>query len=162
MDGVISRLRSLHRWAYALAWVMFVVGTFTAVLWNVITVSLRQTIIPDRLLGRVNSVYRFFAWGMMPIGLAIGGLLVTGSEAAMSRELSLRMPWLVSAAVWVALFFYAAPKLTTEKIEAAREQGIAAKKEAGETPTDGETASEAISEAGIAGAPPPIDEAPDE
>ncbi len=147
---------------WSIAWVMFILGTFTAVLWNVITVSLRQTIIPDRLLGRVNSVYRFFAWGMMPIGLAIGGLLVTGSEAAMSRELSLRMPWLVSSAVWVALFFYAAPKLTTEKLEAARDEGIAAKKEAGELPADGETASEAISEAGIAGAPPPIDEDPDQ
>ncbi|MEZ5297075.1 MAG: MFS transporter [Ilumatobacteraceae bacterium] len=46
------------------------------ILWNVITVSLRQTIIPPRLLGRVNSVYRFFAWGMMPIGAAVGGVLV--------------------------------------------------------------------------------------
>ena len=44
-----------------------------AVLWKVITVSLRQTIIPDELLGRVNSVYRFFGWGMMPIGALLGG-----------------------------------------------------------------------------------------
>ncbi len=147
---------------WSIAWVMFIVGTFTAVLWNVITVSLRQTIIPDRLLGRVNSVYRFFAWGMMPIGLLIGGLLVTGSEATMSRELSLRMPWFVVAASWVALFAYAAPKLTTEKLESARAEGIAAKKAAGELPSHGEVATEAISEAGVAGAPPPIDEDPDD
>lgn len=146
---------------WSIAWVMFIIGTFTAVLWNVITVSLRQTIIPDRLLGRVNSVYRFFAWGMMPIGLAIGGLLVTGSEAAMSRELALRMPWFVVAASWLLLFVYAAPKLTTEKLETARADGIALKQAAGELPPDGETATEAISEAGIAGAPPPIDEAMD-
>ena len=147
---------------WSIAWVMFIVGTFTAVLWNVITVSLRQTIIPDRLLGRVNSVYRFFAWGMMPIGLLIGGLLVTGSEATMSRELSLRMPWFVVAASWVALFAYAAPKLTTEKLESARAEGIAAKKAAGELSSHGEVATEAISEAGVAGAPPPIDEDPDD
>ena len=49
---------------------------FTGILWNVITVSLRQSVIPDRLLGRVNSVYRFFGWGMMPIGSLIGGGLV--------------------------------------------------------------------------------------
>ena len=42
-----------------------------ALLWNVITVSLRQSIIPDHLLGRVNSVYRFLAWGMIPIGAAL-------------------------------------------------------------------------------------------
>ena len=52
------------------------VEVLTAVLWNVITVSLRQTIIPDHLLGRVNSVYRFFGWGMIPIGAAVGGLVV--------------------------------------------------------------------------------------
>jgi len=128
----------------------------------VITVSLRQTIIPDGLLGRVNSVYRFFAWGMIPIGSAIGGLLVVGSETALSREVSLRMPWLVVATAWVALFVYAAPKLTTAKIEAAREAGVAAKKAAGELTDDGEVASEAISEAGVAGAPPPIDEGSDD
>ncbi len=147
---------------WGIAWVMFTIGTFAAVLWNVITVSLRQTIIPDRLLGRVNSVYRFFAWGMIPIGSAIGGLLVVGSEAALSREMSLRMPWLVVAAAWVALFVYAAPKLTTENIESAREAGIAAKRLAGELPNEGELASEAMSEAGIAGAPPPIDEDSDD
>ncbi len=147
---------------WPVAWAMFTLGTFTAVLWNVITVSLRQTIIPDRLLGRVNSVYRFFAWGMIPIGSAIGGLLVVGAETGMSREFSLRMPWLVAAAIWVAVFFYAAPKLTTQKIEAARDEGIAAKQEAGEVPAGGEVASDAISEAGVVGAPPPIDEVSDE
>jgi MFS family permease len=56
-----------------------VVGTAFAVfgvgivLWNVITVSLRQTIIPDHLLGRVNSVYRFLGWGSMPLGSLAGG-----------------------------------------------------------------------------------------
>jgi MFS family permease len=43
--------------------------------WNVITVSLRQRIAPDRLLGRVNAGYRFFAWGTMPIGALMGGLV---------------------------------------------------------------------------------------
>jgi MFS family permease len=160
--GAVTSLITGLATHWSIAWVMFIIGTFTAVLWNVITVSLRQTIIPDRLLGRVNSVYRFFAWGMMPIGLMIGGLLVTGSEATMSRELALRMPWFVVAASWVALFFYAAPKLTTEKLEAARAEGIAAKKASGELPGDVEVATEAISEAGIAGAPPPIDDVPED
>src|SRR5215211_4680805 len=31
---------------------------FHAIVWNVVTISLRQQIIPGRLLGRVNSVYR--------------------------------------------------------------------------------------------------------
>ena len=42
-----------------------------------VTVSLRQAIIPDELLGRVNSVYRFLGWGMMPIGAALGGIIAS-------------------------------------------------------------------------------------
>jgi MFS family permease len=44
-------------------------------MWNIITVSLRQRITPDRLLGRVNAGYRLFAWGAMPIGALLGGLV---------------------------------------------------------------------------------------
>lgn len=61
----------------------FFIGGVLVVLWNVITVSLRQRITPDRLLGRVNSAYRLLAWGTMPIGAAVGGLLASwlGLEA---------------------------------------------------------------------------------
>lgn len=116
---------------WVVAWVMFFFFSATAVLWNVITVSLRQTIIPDHLLGRVNSVYRFFAWGMMPIGLALGGLIVNGSEAAgLDRIMALRMPYLVAAVSLFFLFLWAAPQLTTDKIETARGEGVAAKEAA--------------------------------
>jgi hypothetical protein len=54
---------------------MGAVGGAAALVWNVITVSLRQTLIPDHLLGRVNSVYRFLGWGSMPIGAALGGVV---------------------------------------------------------------------------------------
>jgi MFS family permease len=53
----------------------FFLGGFGVVLWNVVAVSLRQRITPDRLLGRVNSGYRLLAWGTMPLGAAIGGVL---------------------------------------------------------------------------------------
>nr|WP_246865409.1 MFS transporter [Cryobacterium sp. BB307] len=53
----------------------FFLGGVTVVLWNVVVVSLRQRITPDRLLGRVNSGYRLIAWGTMPLGAALGGLV---------------------------------------------------------------------------------------
>ena len=43
-------------------------------IWNVITVSLRQAIVPDHLLGRINAGYRLMAWGSMPAGAAAAGL----------------------------------------------------------------------------------------
>ena len=62
---------------WPLVGIVFAVGALLGSTWNVITVSLRQTIIPPHLLGRVNSVYSFFAWGMIPIGAILGGVVVT-------------------------------------------------------------------------------------
>lgn len=82
-----------------LVWLMYVVMAFSVVLWNVITVSLRQAIIPDRLLGRVNSVYRFFGWGMMPIGIFIGGVVVEAVAGLAGLEVGLRAPFFLAAIV---------------------------------------------------------------
>jgi MFS family permease len=108
--------------SWLVVWVMFFVGSFLAVLWNVITVSLRQSIIPDGLLGRVNSVYRFFAWGMMPLGMLAGGTIVALVEAVWSRDLALRMPFYVGGVVYVLLFVVALPVLNTRQIERARQE----------------------------------------
>ncbi len=53
----------------------FVAGGVTVVMGNVVMVSLRQRVTPDRLLGRVNSAYRLVAWGTMPAGALLGGLV---------------------------------------------------------------------------------------
>ena len=106
--------------SWQLFWFLTAFGTFFAVLWNVITVSLRQSIIPTHLLGRVNSVYRFFAWGSIPIGTLIGGALVDLFELIGDREFALRLPYLLVSVAGLLLFFFAAPRLTTAKIEAAR------------------------------------------
>ncbi|HMG43625.1 MAG TPA: MFS transporter, partial [Acidimicrobiales bacterium] len=50
-------------------------GGSGAIVWNVITVSLRQRIAPDHLLGRVNAGYRLLAWGSMPLGALLAGIL---------------------------------------------------------------------------------------
>ena len=55
--------------------IAFFVGGVAIIVSNVITVSLRQLITPNRLLGRVNSGYRLFGWGTRPLGAAAGGLL---------------------------------------------------------------------------------------
>ncbi len=55
--------------------IAFLLASGLNVGWNVITVSLRQRIVPDHLLGRVNAGYRLLAWGTMPIGAALSGVL---------------------------------------------------------------------------------------
>lgn len=60
--------------------VTFSAGLFVAYLgaftFNVLQVSLCQAVTPPHLLGRMNSVFRFATWGVIPIGAAGGGLLV--------------------------------------------------------------------------------------
>ncbi|WP_022917028.1 MFS transporter [Ruania albidiflava] len=101
-------------------WLAGVLSGVAIVLWNVITVSLRQRIIPDQLLGRVNSVYRFFGWGTISLGTLLGGVLVSVGEPLLGREWALRMPFLLAGAAYVVLLLVALPRLTTAKIDAAQ------------------------------------------
>lgn len=95
-------------------------------LWNVVTVSLRQAIIPDRLLGRVNSVYRFLAWGMLPVGALLGGAIVGIADRFTTTETALRMPWWVAGAAYVLLVGgYGLRRLSTARIDAARAEATA-------------------------------------
>jgi MFS family permease len=79
----------------ALNAVAFGMAGLWSVVWNVITVSLRQRITPDRLLGRMNSTYRLLGWGTMPLGAALGG--------AIAQWVGLRAAFAVAALVHVPL-----------------------------------------------------------
>jgi Na+/melibiose symporter-like transporter len=59
-------------WAAAVGYFF---ATFAVIIWNVLVVSLRQSAIPGKLLGRVHGTWRTLLWGSMPVGSVIGGLL---------------------------------------------------------------------------------------
>lgn len=83
-------------------------------LWNVVTVSYRQRLIPNDLLGRVNSVYRFFGWGAMPFGAMGAGFLVSALEPAVGRAAALHGPYLLGALVSGAMLAYGMLRLRIE------------------------------------------------
>jgi MFS family permease len=88
-----------------------------SVAWNVVTVSLRQAIVPDALLGRVNSAYRLVGWGTMPIGALLGGVL--------ARTFGLRAPFLVAGVVPIVMGLALIPALANRRITEARaEAGV--------------------------------------
>jgi MFS family permease len=106
--------------ALSVAWqvgLFFVVIGFWTVVWNVITVSLRQSIIPDALLGRVNSAYRFVGWGAIPVGSLVGGLL--------ADAFGLRAPFVIGGLAMVAMAAVMAPMVNTRTIEAAQSEADA-------------------------------------
>jgi len=67
---------------------LLAVQGFSVTMWNVVTVSLRQRIVPGPILGRVNSVYRMLGWGLMPLGALAGGFV--------AHAAGLRAPYVVA------------------------------------------------------------------
>ena len=106
------------------AWYFFYIVVFcestVSVLWNVITVSFRQSVIPNELLGRVNSGYRFFGWGSMPIGSLLGGSIVAIGTHFLSRNLALRIPFIVSAAIGFLVYFLVRKRFTSDELNKVR------------------------------------------
>ncbi len=90
------------------------IEALASMLWNVVTVSYRQRTIPDDLLGRVNSIYRFFGWGAMPLGALAGGALVSLGEEPLGRDLALRLPMFAAAGIVALLALYALLKLRSD------------------------------------------------
>jgi MFS family permease len=99
------------------AWVVAIfalVESLAATVWNVVTVSLRQEIVPQRLFGRVNSVYRWFGWGGIPIGGLLGGII--------ANAFGLRAPYFFGAAIVAVALLVALPHVTPSALEQATRQ----------------------------------------
>lgn len=75
----------------------------TQSLWNVVTVTIRQSAVPDGLLGRVTSAYRVVGVGAVPVGSVTGGLI--------ARGYGLPAPFLAGAALLATTALLALPAL---------------------------------------------------
>ena len=82
---------------------LLAVQGFSVTMWNVVTVSLRQRIVPGHLLGRVNSVYRMLGWGLMPAGALAGGFV--------AHAAGLRAPYIVAGLLCLLSVLAALPLL---------------------------------------------------
>lgn len=89
---------------------LLAVNGFVITLWNVVTVSLRQQVVPPAMLGRVNSVYKMLGWGLIPLGALAGGLV--------AHAFGLRAPYPVAGALRGIALLVAMPVL----IRAMRDQ----------------------------------------
>ena len=87
----------------AVAAALLAVQGFSVTMWNVVTVSLRQRIVPGHLLGRVNSVYRMLGWGLMPVGALAGGFV--------AHAAGLRAPYVVAGLLCLLSVLAALPLL---------------------------------------------------
>mgnify|MGYP006266681077 CR=1 FL=1 len=102
-------------------WVIEFFAVIFSIIWNTITVTFRQSVIPPQLLGRVNSVYRFFGWGFMPIGALLGGTIVSIAQHLMSREYALRLPYFIAGIIGIIIYFLSRDQINGEAFKNARE-----------------------------------------
>lgn len=99
---------------------------FVVTLWNIVTVSLRQEIVPSGLLGRVNSIYRMVGWGLMPLGALTAGFL--------AHRFGLRAPYPVAGALRGVALLVALPVLIRRGSAAASRHPRATTRSPGDPP----------------------------
>ncbi len=74
MAVLLMPLASSNQGVYVLSLAMAVAG-FGAAVFNINQVSLRQSITPGAMQGRMNATIRFVIWGTIPLGALAGGAL---------------------------------------------------------------------------------------
>ncbi len=79
--------------------------------WHVLTTSFRQKVIPEDLLGRVNSAYRLLGQGVTPLGAFLGAALVDA--------VGLRGPLFIAAPLTLVLAAGLVPALRNRSLDAA-------------------------------------------
>ncbi len=97
-----------------LAGVMIALDALAGTVWNVVTISLRQELIPERLLGRVFSSFRMVGFGGMALGALASGLL--------AREFGLTVPFWVAAAMMLVLSATCAIVVNNQVVAEAMEE----------------------------------------
>lgn len=84
IDGFFILIMAFTPW-YWLAIVFWALAQGTGLLFNVNTASLRQSIVPPEMLGRIMSIAGVLAWSAIPLGSTLGGFVIswTGNIALM-------------------------------------------------------------------------------
>jgi MFS family permease len=72
---------------------LFFVLTASAAVVSIVVGALRQSIVPNELLGRVHATFRVFSYGAIPVGAVAGGWLASA--------FGLRAPFLIGGAIVV-------------------------------------------------------------
>jgi MFS family permease len=112
--SIVSGLAALGVGLTRNPWVaggLLALGGLCVVTFNVVLESLRQQLVPDRLLGRVISAFRLFSYGAVPLGALIGGVL--------ARSFGLPAPFLVAGVAIPVMTLLILPFVNRRTVEHA-------------------------------------------
>ena len=111
LEGFVAFGIGLTRNPWVAGGLLTLSGLFV-ISFNVIFGSLRQQLIPDRLLGRVIGAFRLFSYGSVPLGALVGGVL--------ARSFGLPAPFLLAGVLIPVMAVLALPFVNRRTIEQAR------------------------------------------
>jgi MFS family permease len=80
-SGLFLAAFALSPWFW-LSVPLWAISTGTGVLFNINTLSLRQAIVPNHLLGRIMSIASVIAWSAIPLGALLGGVVIQAMHTA--------------------------------------------------------------------------------
>ncbi len=109
--GVVAVIGGFMTSAIAFAALMFVL-TASAAAVSIVVSALRQSIVPNELLGRVHATFRVFSYGAIPLGALAGGWL--------ANAFGLRAPYFVGGAIVLVMSLGIGRWVTDAAIERAR------------------------------------------
>jgi Na+/melibiose symporter-like transporter len=98
---------------------LFAMSAGAVTVWNVLSMSVRQAMIPAQLFGRVLGSYRMVIWGVIPLGALAGGVLA--SRTSLGAVLVVAGVGQLSAAAWIAALM----RTHRDEIASAYEESIA-------------------------------------
>lgn len=87
----------------------------TISVWNILLMSVYQSIIPRELYGRIHGARRTVVWGLMPIGSVLGGFVARGG---------LRLPYIIGGSISLIVV-----ALSFKRIVQIGQESVAIKKE---------------------------------
>lgn len=88
--------------------VMLAASTLALALWNVVSFTLRQLLVPSELLGRVGGAAKMIAFGAGPLGSLAGGFV--------AAHWGLAAPWIVAGVLRLMLSLVMVPILRGQRI----------------------------------------------
>ncbi|MEX1038847.1 MAG: MFS transporter [Acidimicrobiia bacterium] len=94
------------------AGVLMALYGLTITAWNVVAVTLRQSLTPDGKRGRVAGASRLLAWGSQPLGALLGGVFASA--------FGLRSPFLIASLAFTVATIVIWQIISNPSIEAAR------------------------------------------
>ncbi len=79
IDGLMILVFSQLR-EFWIALPIYGIGAGFGILFNIQTISLRQAIVPNNMMGRIMSIAGVLAWSAIPVGAYLGGLIIEATH----------------------------------------------------------------------------------